>query len=351
MAMRCRTGLAACLVGMWLLGAAMPALANQLADLSLEELLDVQLGQMAISGIHHTHDQGEWMVGYHFMYMDMDGNLDGTNGVSIQDVFADGFAVAPRNMYMEMHMFHVMYGVTEEITAMLVVPYIRKAMDHERMDGVRFTTRSRGLGDIRLTGLYSLYHNDVNRVILQGGLSFPTGSINETDNLPGMMSMPGSIQRLPYPMQLGSGTFDLLPGATYLGQVMRWGWGANGQGTVRLGENENDYRLGSEYELSAWGARKLTDWTSGSLRLRWKQWFNIHGRDPALNPNMVPTADPNLRAGRRLDLLFGANVFAPDGPLEGFRAQVEAGLPVYQWLKGPQLETDALVSVNLEWTF
>ena len=27
----------------------------------------------------------------------------------------------------------------------------------------------------------------------------------------------------------------------------------------------------------------------------------------------MPTADPDLRAGRRLDLLFGANLFAQDG--------------------------------------
>lgn len=333
------------------LGAAAPARAEMdLTELSLEQLLDQQLDQMAITGIHHTHDQGEWMVGYHFMYMDMDGNRDGTSGQSVQDVFDDGFAVAPRNMYMEMHMLHAMYGVSDDLTAMVVVPYVRKAMDHVRMDGARFTTRSRGLGDIRLAGLYSLYDDDTHQLIALGGVSFPTGSIGETDDLPGMMGMPGSTQRLPYPMQLGSGTFDLIPGATYLGQVVNWGWGAHAQGTVRLDENRYDYRLGNEYEVSSWGARKITRWSSGSLRLRWKQWFDIHGRDDALNPNMVPTADPDRRAGRRLDLLFGANLFAAEGRFEGLRLMVEAGLPVYQRLDGPQLETDSTVSVTLEWT-
>ena len=66
---------------------------------------------------------------------------------------------------------------------------------------------------------------------------------------------------------------------------------------------------------------------------------------------MGPTADPDRRAGGRLDLLFGANLFAPEGELEGLRLALEAGLPVYQRLDGPQLETDALVSLNLEWTF
>jgi len=30
--------------------------------------------------------------------------------------------------------------------------------------------------------------------------------------------------RLEYPMQLGSGTFALRPGLTYLGQTERWAW-------------------------------------------------------------------------------------------------------------------------------
>lgn len=331
---------------------ALPTAATEdLTELSLEELMNQQIRQMGISGIHHVHYEGEWMVGYHFMYMGMDGNREGTSDRSVQDVFDEGYAVAPHDMTMEMHMVHVMVGVTDDLTAMLVVPYHRKTMEHERMDGVSFETRSRGLGDIQLSGLYSLYHDDTHELIAVGGLSFPTGSVDETDSLPGMMGDPSTIQRLPYPMQLGSGTWDLLPGATYLGNAPGWSWGAHAGGTLRLDENKRDYRLGNEYEASTWLARKITRWSSGSLRLRWKQWFDIHGADPALNPAMVPTADPDLRAGERLELLFGFNLFAPEGPLEGFRLQVEGGIPVYQRLDGPQLETDSIVSTNLEWTF
>ena len=325
--------------------------AVDLTDLSLEALLNIQIDQMAITGIHHTHDKGEWMVGYHFMYMGMDGNRDGTRRLSAQDVLDKSYAVAPLSMSMEMHMLHVMYGVTDDLTAMLVVPYALKSMDHLRMDGVRFTTRSRGIGDIKLKGLYNVYRDDTHRIIGQGGLSFPSGSISETDNLPGMMGNPESIQRLPYPMQLGSGTWDLPLGGTYLGQVLNWSWGANASGIVRLGRNKYDYRLGNEYEITAWGARKITKWSSGSLRLAWRQWFNIHGADDSLNPALVSTADPNLRAGRRLDLLFGINVFAPEGKLEGLRLMLEGGLPVYQSLDGPQLEADWLISTTLEWAF
>ena len=66
---------------------------------------------------------------------------------------------------------------------------------------------------------------------------------------------------------------------------------------------------------------------------------------------MVPTADPKLRGGRRVDLLFGMNVFALDGPLDGHRVAIEWGFPIYQWLKGPQLELDRQLSVSWNWTF
>jgi hypothetical protein len=219
-------------------------------------------------------------------------------------------------------------------------------MDHINVGLVKFTTRTRGIGDISLSGLYSLYRDDTHRLIGIAGLSFPTGSIDETDTLPGM-----GIQRLPYPMQLGSGTWDFKLGATYLGQVRDWTWGAHASGLVHAGENKHDYRLGDTYEVTAWSALKITDWSSGSLRLKWSQWFNIHGSDSALNPAMVPTADPDLRAGRRLDMLFGANLFSSEGALEGLRIGLEGGVPVYQWLDGPQLETDWMMSLTVEWNF
>ena len=58
-----------------LLASTVSSAEDRLEDLSLEDLLDMRLGGMSISGIHHTHDRGEWMTGYSFMYMDMNGAL------------------------------------------------------------------------------------------------------------------------------------------------------------------------------------------------------------------------------------------------------------------------------------
>ena len=90
---------------------------------------------------------------------------------------------------------------------------------------------------------------------------------------------------------------------------------------------------------------------STSLRLLYSDWGNIHGADPALNPNQVPTADPNRRGGRRLDVMPGVNLLVPLGPLGSHRFAVEAGFPVYQDLDGPQLETDWIATAGWQFAF
>jgi len=251
-------------------------------------------------------------------------------------------------MNMSMLMLHAMYAPTDEVTLMLMVPYVRKDMDHKTRMGQRFTTRSDGLGDVELTGLYGLYRSETHRVVAELGLSLPTGSIDEKDDIPASM---GRDVRLPYPMQLGSGTWDLAPGLTYLGQTPDWSWGAHASGVIHTGWNGNDYRLGDSYHVTGWGARRLADWLSASLRLDFAGWGDIHGADPRLNPRVVPTADPDLRAGRSLSVLLGVNVFQIDGALGGNRLALEVGTPVYQWLDGPQLETDWSLSLSWDWTF
>lgn len=73
------------------------------------------------------------------------------------------------------------------------------------------------------------------------------------------------------------------------------------------------YKFGDEIMITAWGAKKWSDWASTSLRIKGKNWGNISGKDSRLNPNLVPTADPNRRAGTQIDIGFGLNLFVPEG--------------------------------------
>ena len=63
----------------------------------------------------------------------------------------------------------------------------------------------------------------------------------------------------------------------------------------------------------------------------------------------LPTKDPNLRAGRRVDALVGVN-YVPSG-FTHLRLAAEVGMPAYQKLDGPQLETDLVFTLGAQYTF
>jgi len=317
-------------------------------DLSLEELLTLPIDPNTINILEsHIHKAGEWMIGYKFKFMDMNGNLDGSSNRSTASILAD-FPITPTSMTMEMHMASLMYAPTDDLTLMVMAPYKRLSMDHVNRSGRRFTTRSEGLGDVKARVNYAIYRQPFDRhlVSVTGGLSFPTGSIEKKDDTPA-----GSNQKLPYPMQLGSGTYDLLAGISYVGLFDDWYWGLRTLGTVPLGKNNNKYRLGKRLEVSSWMTHQWTDWLSGSLRLDGQWWGNIDGADPDLNPLVISTADPNRRGGVRLDVLLGFDLFIPTGTIRGHRIGIEGGVPIYQSLDGPQLETDWQMTIGWQWLY
>jgi hypothetical protein len=317
---------------------------EDLTALSLEDLMSVRLNAMGITGIHHTHARGEWMVGLSLMHMHMDGNRSAGHRVSRAEVLRD-YPVAPTEMDMDMAMLHLMVAPTDRWTLVGMVPYLRLEMEHETRSGASFTTRADGLGDVELGALFRLWAEDIHRVDLLGMVRLPTGSIDVKDDTP------MGRTRLPYPMRLGSGSVDLHPGVTYQAQTETWSWGVHAGTILRTHRNHRGYRLGHRAHVTTWLARGLTEWLSASVRLDGAWWGNIHGDDDALDPALVPTADPDRRAGRRVDLLLGTNIFSLEGPLAGHRIAVEGGVPITQWLDGPQLELDYRLSLEWTWVF
>lgn len=292
----------------------------------------------------HPHNKGEWMVSYRYGSMHMEGNKNGKENVSTDAVLND-FMVAPLEMTMNMHMFGTMYGINDKLTFMAMLPYKELSMDHKNRMGVNFTTRSKGIGDLKLSGLYSLHQQGNMQILLNTGLSIPTGDIDQRDDMP-----TGSNQKLPYPMQLGSGTYDFLPTLTYTNHKGLWSWGAQLGSTLHLGQNDEHYSLGDSYNLTLWDAYKITNSLDGSIRLDGKIWEDIDGLDPELNAGMVPTARTDLRAGKRVDLLFGANFSVPNNKSQTI-ISLEFGMPIYQKLDGPQLQTDYLFTIGSQLVF
>lgn len=300
----------------------------------------------------HRHNKNEVMLSYRYMHMDMGGNKSGTRDLAPQQVQAGyGFNIVPTEMTMDMHMFGLMYAPTDRITTMVMVPYVEKWMDHVVLapGGAvmrRFSTGAKGLGDTRLSALVGLYGDNTHKLHLNLGVSAPTGSIGRHDTTPMSPSA-----KLPYPMQIGSGTWDVLPGVTYYGVKNKFNWGAQYLATLRTGENSNDYTLGDRHMLTGWVGFAWKRWLSTSFRLENQHWGNIAGSDPGLNPMMVQTADPRNQGGARLDAAFGVNLVIPGGVLRNHRLAFEFLLPLRQNLDGPQLETDWRTIVGWQYAF
>lgn len=318
-----------------------------LSKLSLEELLGLEITPINVLG-SHTHLEDQWMIGYRFMFMSMKGNRDGTHPIGDFELI-QRFPTIHTEMEMEMHMLELMYAPTDRHTFMVMVPWKTMRMDHLSRTGHRFTQISAGIGDIVAMGMYT-FHGDPRRgglrAIANLGVSFPTGSIRKRDATP-----TNPRARLEYGMQTGAGTYGLLPGITLLGESRNWAWGTQAISTLWLGRNDIGWRFGNEYRLNAWVTYRVTDWFGPSLRLDGRSWGNVKGRDPELNPLANPAADPRRQGGRRVDLLLGLNFYAPRGKLKGNRLTIEGGLPIYQWLDGPQIENDWQITAGWSYTY
>ena len=314
----------------------------------------------------HMHMSGEWMFSYRFMTMDMQDNLKGSNGIdpdSIVTSEANRFfgtpgqpptlRIVPLEMTMDMHMLGLMYAPSDKVTLMLMANYLDKSMNHVTyMGGAgttelgNFRTGTSGWGDTTLTSLLSFPHSGPVNAHAILGLSFPTGSTDETDRILTPMNMMPTV-RVPYPMQIGSGSIDPIVGVNLSGGGDRLGWGAQWRSTFRASDNDEDYSLGDEHRITGWMSWLLADQVSGSLRLEYFKRDNISGRDPQII-GPVQTADPNRQGIDRLDLVVGFNVVAADGALKGWRLAVEYFTPLDQDLDGPQLETDGQLIIGVQ---
>ncbi len=313
----------------------------------------------------HRHGEGEWMVSYRLMHMDMGGVQIGTDSVSPDTVVTtvpnrffgnpgqpSTLRIVPTDMRMDMHMAGLMYGLSDQVTLMVMANYWSKEMDHITYQGGMgttqlgtFRTSPAGFGDTKVSALIGL----TDTVHLNAGVSIPTGSTEKTDDI--LTPMGGNpTVRLPYPMQLGSGTFDLEPGITWRDQNDLFGWGAQVKGTIRLGDNDNGYSQGDRAMATAWLAASVAPAVALSARVQAETVGRVDGIDPAIM-GPVQTANPDFQGGESVTGLVGVNFAATGGALEGWRLGIEAGLPIVQDLNGPQMPTDYTLTVGVQKSF
>ena len=106
----------------------------------------------------------------------MSGMRTGTDALSLEEVLTD-FVITPIEMPMHMHMFGLMYAVSDDLTLMAMANVLDQEMSHLTRAGGRFTTESGGFGDLMLAGLYKLVDAKRQRLHLNFSVGVPTGSI------------------------------------------------------------------------------------------------------------------------------------------------------------------------------
>ncbi|WP_300376533.1 transporter [Henriciella sp.] len=314
----------------------------------------------------HRHAEGEWMVSYRYMRMNMDGNRLGTDSISPDEIVTtqpNRFAgqpgqpptlrVVPEDMQMNMHMAGFMYGLSDRVTLMLMGNYVTSSMNHITYQGGMgttrlggFTTEVEGIGDTSVTAIIGLDDGSTpdRQLNLNLGLSLPTGSIEETDTILTPMGMTPT-PRLPYPMQTSSGTWDAKAALTWWQKKGQWSFGSQGSALVRLDDNDAGYALGDRYEATAWLAYEPLHWASVSGRIKGVSQGSIDGSDPNIVAP-VQTANPDNQGGETVEALLGLNLVGQQGALRGQRLAFEVGLPLYRDLNGLQLETDTTFTVG-----
>lgn len=305
------------------------------------------------------------MFSYRFMAMDMAGNLTGDDSISADEIATTvpnrffgnpgqppALRIVPTKMPMQMHMLGLMYAPTDGITLMAMLNYLTREMDHTTYEGGMgttvlgdFTTRTSGLGDASISALVRFFDRPDARIHGIVGISIPTGDINERDDILTPMDTRPTV-RVPYPMQLGSGSWDPIVGVSYSGFGRSFAWGGQWRSTFRVSDNDESYQLGDEHNLTGWLSYSWYHPVSVSIRAEYIERDAISGRDPVIM-GPVQTADPDRQGGERLDLGIGIN-YAAHGRWAGWRIAAEYMFPVAQDLNGPQLETDGTLTLGIQ---
>ncbi|MEI6866684.1 transporter [Flavicella sp.] len=295
----------------------------------------------------HVHHKGGLMVSYRFMNMEMSGNLSGDTSISSENIIEEGYMVAPKEMTMNMHMLGLMYAPSDKITLYAMGNILQSEMGL-KTKMKEFDTESQGFGDLKIGALYQLFNMDRETLHLNLGVSFPTGSLTETGVTP--MSEPNET-RLGYAMQLGSGTYDVNLGATYLKQYNTMSYGFQTSYLCRIGENLEGYSFGDKWNTTFWTAYSFSKSTSASVRLNYDYIQSLDGADASfMNPMMATVFDTSNSGRQQLDISVGGNFAFFKETLKGLRLAGEFGIPLYQFVEGIQMDSQFNFTLGLQYS-
>ncbi|MBT4989477.1 MAG: transporter [Rickettsiales bacterium] len=289
----------------------------------------------------HVHHKGEFMASYRIGYMKMKNLINGDDDVSNSEAL-NSYNMIPTEMTMKMHMIGLMYGIGHNFNISVMGSFIEKDMDNYGNMSGAFFRDSQGVGDTKINTSYQFYNNDNIKALFNLAISLPTGDIDE--------SYDGS--RLAYAMQIGSGSYDILPGLSFNKSYNDYSYGGQLNAIFRTDMNDNGYKFGDQYNSTIWAARRINNNYSISTRFNYTKTEAIEGFDNSLTIGMMPTANPALYEREKLELLIGVNFIATNNNImNGNRLALEFGIPIYERVDGPMLASDYRLILGWQQTF
>lgn len=289
--------------------------------------------------------------------------LKGTRTVSSEEVVATTpwfwhptakLRLVPQNVAVASQTVALAYGVTKDFSVVVTAGMIERNLDMLTFRGPAGVTRlgmsytgTAGFADFTASTIYRIYQDEIHRIQVNLGLSFPTGSNHNSFTL---LLPDGSYQtsRAFYALQPGSGTFDVMPGVVYAGVLGKWSWGVSYRGRLPLAVNPQGYLYGDLHEFNGWGGYTWIKGLTTTFRVNASTQGQIRGLDPMIR-GRAQAANPNFYGGERVELFGGATISGRFIGLDDLTVALEAGLPVYQSLNGPQLSKNWQAGMAVRW--
>jgi len=245
---------------------------------------------------------------------------------------ADDPSAAQRDMRVSGVISVFGYGVTSEFALFGVLPWFDKRLDLT-MGGQNVIRHKSGIGDLTLLGRYTAYQYDAPgrtlRIAPIGGVKVPSGENNVRDK----------FGRLPPPVQVGSGSWDVLGGAVITYQTLDFE--IDSQLSYKVNGEADGFKMGDIFKLD------------GSLQYRLLP-SRLGSGVPAflygvLEANLIHSAKDD-NAGTTDSNSGGVTLLlSPGVQYVTKRWIVEGGLqaPVIQHLNGTSLKKNYILSMGV----
>ncbi|MDH5546685.1 MAG: hypothetical protein OEZ43_13910 [Gammaproteobacteria bacterium] len=304
----------------------------------------------------HKYHAGAWMFAYSYERMFQRDMLDGNNFLDPTAILnnsplytkdrtylngAQPITNSGKNMIMDMHMLMLMYNQTSRLSWEVMLNYLYNNMtmyDQMSQTGIltEFPMTTRGVGDTQVFLNYTFARTNWFDFTIKTGINLPTGSIDNSDGIFDTMTQGYGIA--PYIMQTGTGTYDIHTALQIERDENNLTAGAKVYRISRTGYNRAYYNRGDVVELSTWLRYRFASGT----QLRSKVMQTVRGRVEGRDDRM--TDNTRYTGGSRLDVQLGIGQ-----QFSGFNIHADYAIPVRQYLNGPQMKTNGILQVSLEY--